>query len=102
MKNPLSEIKKYLLITKVYIGYRVYIVYILSLFSALTEGLGVLVFVPIIISTADKNNSISTNSIPLMDMLFDHDIFSEITFLEAITLFKITKLIYGKKITLII
>jgi ABC-type multidrug transport system fused ATPase/permease subunit len=95
LKNPLSEIKKYLLITKVYIGYRVYIVYILSLFSALTEGLGVLVFVPIIISTADKNNSISTNSIPLMDMLFDHDIFSEITFLEAITLFCFVYIIRG-------
>lgn len=57
MFKPILDIFRYLKIFQIYLGFRMYIIYILGIISSISEGIGILMLLPLLQSLDDNSDS---------------------------------------------
>lgn len=76
MFKPIYDIFKYIKIFQIYLGFRMYLIYVLSMFASILEGIGILMLLPLLQSIDSNNSNIQQN-----DNLLNTIIYETINFL---------------------
>ena len=71
MFKPIYDIFKYIKIFQIYLGFRMYLIYVLSMFASILEGIGILMLLPLLRSIDSNNSNIQQNDNLLNTIIYE-------------------------------